>query len=81
MTVAGSVIAATVATDLLVFVGAHVTLLGSLALRAPRYRAAVALLVPPLAPYWGWRSGLKTRVYVWGASLLLYAAGVALLVR
>jgi hypothetical protein len=81
MTFAGNVIAALVATDLAVFAGAHVTLLGSLALRAPRYRAIVALVVPPLAPYWAWRDGLKVRVYVWAATLTVYGIGVAVLVR
>jgi hypothetical protein len=66
---------------LLVFLGAHAALLVSLAARPPRYRALVALVVPPLAPYWAWRSALRTRVYVWLGSLALYAAGIALLAR
>ncbi len=70
-----------VALVLLVFLGAHASLLGSLVTHRPRYRAAVALVVPPLAPYWGWRAGLRRRVYVWSAALLLYAAGVCALAR
>jgi hypothetical protein len=75
------VIAVLVAISLVVFLGAHLALLGSLVLRAPRHRAFVALAVPPLAPYWAWQGGLKVRVYVWVTALTLYAAGVAVLTR
>jgi hypothetical protein len=68
-----------VAAGLLIFAGAHLTLLGSLLLRRPRSRALVGLLVPPLVPYWGWQSGLRTRVYVWAAALAVYALGVCVL--
>jgi len=42
-----------------------------------RARALVALLVPPLAPWWAWQAGLRARTIVWGAALALYAIGVA----
>jgi hypothetical protein len=74
-------VAAVVAIALAVFVGAHLTLLVSLVRRRPRYRALVALVVPPLAPYWAWRGELRTRVYVWLAAVAVYAAGVAVLAR
>lgn len=56
---------------------AHVTLVVSLARARERRRAAFALLVPPLAPYWGWRAGMRATVVVWTAALALYALGVA----
>ena len=74
-------LAALVAISLVVFLGAHVVSLGSLVVRTPRYRAVVALVVPPLAPYWAWQAGHKTPVYVWGAALAAYALGVAVLAR
>jgi hypothetical protein len=40
-------------------------------------RALVALLVPPLAPWWAWQARLRARTIVWGAALALYAIGVA----
>jgi hypothetical protein len=73
------VVAVLVALSLLVFAGAHVSLLASLLVHAPRLRALVALVVPPLAPYWGWQRGVKVRVYVWATALALYAMGVAVL--
>ena len=58
-------------------VGAHLALLTGLALRRPRWRALVALVVPPLAPVWGWSEGMRRRAYAWGLSLAAYAVGVA----
>jgi hypothetical protein len=74
-------LAAAVALVLLVFLGAHFALIGALLARRPRYRAAVAFVLPPLAPYWGWRAGLRRRVYLWTITLLLYALGVGALAR
>jgi hypothetical protein len=72
---------AIVALALLAFLGAHVALLGALFARAPRWRGALALAVPPLAPYWGWRCELRARVYVWLSALVVYGTGVAILAR
>ena len=54
-----------------VLVTAHVALVVGLAARAPRWRALVALAVPPLAPYWGW-SPLRRRSVLWVASAVAY---------
>lgn len=53
-------------------VTAHVTLVVGLAGRAPRWRALVALVLPPLAPYWGW-SGLRRRAVLWLGAAAAYA--------
>ena len=62
---------------LVAFSAAHVTLVGALARRGPWWRAALALAVPPLAPWWGWEAGLRWQPIAWGATLALYALGVA----
>ncbi|HEY3818706.1 MAG TPA: hypothetical protein VGL81_16160 [Polyangiaceae bacterium] len=54
-----------------VVVTAHVTLVVGLAGRAPRWRGLVALVVPPLAPYWGW-AALRGRAVVWIAAAVAY---------
>ena len=54
-------------------VTAHVTLVVGLAGRPPRWRALVALVVPPLGPYWGW-DGLRRRSVLWVVSAAAYAA-------
>jgi hypothetical protein len=59
-------------------VTAHVTLAIGLARRTPRWRAPVALVVPPLAPLWGWAAGMRARAIVWLAAVVLYAIATAL---
>ena len=63
---------------LAVFVAAHAVLVAGLARRRAWRRAVVALLVPPLAPWWGWSAGLRAPTLVWCAALALYALGVTL---
>jgi hypothetical protein len=74
-------VAALAAVSLAAFAVVHFALLVALLRQTPRYRALVALVVPPLAPYWGWQVGAKRRVNVWALSLVLYATGVAVLRR
>jgi hypothetical protein len=52
----------------------HVALAAGLAARAPRWRGAVALVVPPLAPWWGWRTRLRARTVAWLVLAAVYAA-------
>jgi len=54
----------------------HVTLTIGLLRRAPRWRAAVGLVVPPLAPWWGWRERMRVRSALWGAAALVYAVAL-----
>jgi hypothetical protein len=51
---------------------AHVALLVGLAARPPRWRAAAAVLVAPLAPFWGFRAKMPVRATVWLASAAAY---------
>jgi hypothetical protein len=39
---------------------------------APRWRAAVAFLVPPLSPYWAWKNGLHARAVLWLVALVAW---------
>ena len=68
------------AVTLAILAGAHARLVWGLARRTGvwRIRAAIALLVLPLAPWWGWEVGLRRTTMVWGAALALYTLGVAL---
>lgn len=59
------------------WVTAHVATVFGLATRTPRWRALVALLVLPLAPYWAARERMRARAVVWILAALGYtAAGV-----
>ena len=53
-------------------VTAHVLLVLGLAARPPRWRALVALVVPPLAPWWG-RAAMRLRAAAWIVAALAYA--------
>lgn len=55
---------------------AHVTLVIGLLRRDPWWRGLVALVVPPLAPFWGYEAALRGRVTLWVASLAVYLASV-----
>lgn len=77
----GKILTLLTALALIAIAGAHGALLVRLALHKPRWRALIAFAVPPLAPYWGWRQGMRTLVYVWGAALALYTFGVAVILR
>ncbi|HEY1692378.1 MAG TPA: hypothetical protein VGG39_09455 [Polyangiaceae bacterium] len=63
-----------------VFVTTHVALAFGLSSQKPRWQALLALFVPPLAPYWGWR-GLRVRTVLWGASAAVYCVLLVLAAR
>lgn len=63
--------------SLALLVTAHVALVAALALRAPRWHAAVALVVPPFAVVWGRASSPKWSV-VWVAAAATYVVTLAL---
>ena len=43
----------------------------------PRWRGFVALVIPPLAPIWGYREGFRRTSTLWLAALVLYVAALA----
>jgi hypothetical protein len=62
----------------LLHAGAHVALVVGLLRATPLHMGLVAIVLPPLAPYYGWRLGMRKRTYLWLVGLGAYAAGVAL---
>jgi hypothetical protein len=55
-------------------VTAHVVLVAKLATQPPRWRALLALCLPPLAPYWGLEERRYTWSAVWIVAALVYVA-------
>lgn len=55
----------------------HIAIACGIARRVSIGRAVVALLVPPLAPYWAARHGMRLRAGIWLGSILLYGAARA----
>ena len=62
----------TLLTSFALLLSVHVSLSAALVRRQPRWRGPVALLVPPLAPYWGYQAGLRVRTVLWLVALVLY---------
>jgi hypothetical protein len=56
----------------------HVALTIGLVRRRPRWRAIVAFLLPPLAPFWCSQERMRGRTILWMVAALLY--GVMLVV-
>ncbi len=54
----------------------HVTLAFGLARRASLKHGSIALIAPPLAPYWGWREGMRVRGVLWVFALLVYVGAL-----
>jgi len=61
------------ALSLGLLVTAHLVIVARLFGQSPRWRAAVALLVPPLAPFWGAQAALKLWCRLWIGAALAYA--------
>ncbi len=73
MSVRDAVIMGALVVAFAAFVTLHVALSGRLALRAhPRWRGLVALVLPPFAPIWGFREGMRKLSWAWVGALVLY---------
>lgn len=60
----------------------HLAIAIGLALQKPRWRGLLALVVFPLAPYWGHEVRMRLRVLLWVSAFFLYVlALVAALVQ
>ena len=53
-------------------VSTHATLAAGLLARRPRWRGLVALVVPPLAPWWGWQERMRVRGVLWIVCAVAY---------
>jgi hypothetical protein len=54
----------------------HVALVFGLAFDRPRWRALVALVAVPLAPYWGHERGMRLRALIWVIAAVAYGASL-----
>jgi hypothetical protein len=67
-------VAVSIVVSFAALVTAHVALCAALAARAPWWRGALSLVVPILAPVWGFREGMRRRAFGWIAAGLAYVA-------
>lgn len=66
------IVAALLVVAFAILVTTHVVIVFGLAGVPPRWRAFVALVVPPLAPYWAWR-WMRGRSILWIVGAASYA--------
>ena len=59
----------------------HVAIAFGLARRKPRWRALVALVLPPFAPYWAWHEHMRLRMGFWVGGLVVYVTALVLASR
>jgi len=62
------------AASLGLLLASHVALSLGLALLGPWQRGLIALVVPPLAPFWGYHGKLHTRSLLWIVALVTHVA-------
>ena len=67
-----AVVAMVISFALLVTV--HASIAASLAKQSPRWRALVALIGFPLAPYFAYRANLRARAVAWTFLAIVYVA-------
>lgn len=77
MSTVDAVIVATLVASFATLVTVHLSLIYSLLVRRPRWRAAAALLVPPLAPYFGLRARMLVRVAIWIVAVIAYGVSLS----
>ena len=68
-----ALIVGTLVLSFALFITAHVAITYGLAQRSPRWRAPIAFVVAPLAPFWAWHEHLRIRAGIWMSPLVLYA--------
>ncbi len=54
----------------------HLALSVLLFLRSPWWHGLLALVIPPLAPYYGYESGLKIGAGIWIGAVFFYAVAL-----
>lgn len=59
-------------------VTAHLALALGLARRSYRWRALLAFVLAPLAPWWGWREKMRVRSVLWVAAAIAYGVTLPL---
>jgi hypothetical protein len=64
--------------SLALLVTAHLVLVAALAVRTPRWRAPLAFVVPPLAPFWAAKEKLRRWPWIWLGALVAYAVTLTL---
>jgi hypothetical protein len=76
-----TVIVATLIVAFAFAVTMHVVITFGLARRAPRWRALVGVVFPPVAPYWAWKEHMRLRAGLWAVGVAVYVVMLVLASR
>ena len=68
----------TLVSSFAILCSAHVALALGLTWKKPRWRGPVALLLPPLAPYWGYGAKMHLRAVLWVAAFCVYVLALVM---
>ena len=76
-----AIVAGAVVVAFAVVVTTHVAIAFGLIRRTPRWRAPLAFVVFPLAPYYAWREHMRVRTIIWSIFAVIYAVALGLSFR
>jgi len=76
-----AIVAGAVVVAFAIVVTTHVAIAFGLIRRTPRWRAPLAFVVFPLAPYYAWREHMRVRTIIWSVFAVIYAVALGLSFR
>ena len=62
----------TLVSSFAILCSAHLALALALTWKKPRWKGPLALLLPPLAPYWGYGAKMRVLAVLWVAAFCVY---------
>lgn len=68
----------TLVSSFAILCSAHVALALGLTRQKPRWKGPLALLLPPLAPYWGYGAKMRVRAVLWVAAFCVYVLALVM---
>jgi len=68
----------TLVSSFAILCSAHVALALGLTRKKPRWKGALALLLPPLAPYWGYGAKMHLRAVLWVTAFCVYVLALVM---
>ena len=68
----------TLVSSFAILCSTHLVLALALSRKKPRWKGPLALLVPPLAPYWGYGARMRVLAVLWVAAFSIYVLALVM---